>query len=266
MTLLKINLFLIILLSYFFHNLLLQGFYFVGRINSNMAENKGEVFVISLGGSVAVPGEINTSFLKRFSEVINEEIKKGRKFCIIIGGGKTSRNYQKAITEISEVSNKQKDWIGIKATELNSLLLKAIFNKKANPIIFDKRFKIKRFGKFPVIIGCGWQPGWSTDFIAVQIAVDFKINKIINLGRSDYVYTDDFEKNPEAKIIKNISWQDYLKIIPNKWAPGLNAPIDPIASKMAKKNRIKAIVASGEDLENFKKILDGKEFDGTFIS
>lgn len=231
-----------------------------------MGKNTNEAFVISLGGSVVVPGEINTSFLKKFSEIISEEIKKGRKFCIVIGGGKISRNYQKAIAEISNASNKEKDWIGIKATELNSLLLKTIFIKQANPNIFNKRFKIKRFGKYPVLIGCGWKPGWSTDFIAVQIAVDFKINKIINLGRPAYVYTDDFEKNSKAEIIKNISWQEYLKIIPNKWNPGLNVPIDPIAAKLAKKNKIQAIVASGEDLENFRNILDGKEFKGTFIS
>ncbi|MDO8436267.1 MAG: hypothetical protein Q7S82_02700 [bacterium] len=257
-----------------------------------------KIFVISLGGSVAVPEEINTSFLKRFSKIIKEEVKKGRKFFIVIGGGKTSRKYQKALSEISKSSNEEKDWIGIKATELNSLLLKAVFNKMANPVIFDRRFKIKKFGEYPVIIGCGWKPGWSTDFISVQIAADFKVDKIINLGKPAYVYADNveelhssspfvpysseaksekelrslphgtrvFEKNSKAKPLENISWRDYFKLIPRKWRPGLSAPIDPIAARLAKRNKIQAIVAFGEDLENFKKILAGKKFKGTLIS
>jgi uridylate kinase len=231
-----------------------------------MAKKTEEVFVISLGGSVAVPGEINIEFLKKFSEVIIDQTKKDRKFCIIIGGGKISRNYQKAVGEISKASDVEKDWIGIKATELNSLLLRAVFVNRANPNIFNKRFKIKKFGKYSILVGCGWKPGWSTDFIAMQIAVDFKIGKIINLGRAAYIYSDDFEKNPGAKPIENISWKEYVKIIPNRWSPGLSVPIDPMAAKLAEKNNIQAIVASGEDLDNFKRILDGKSFKGTFIS
>ena len=226
-------------------------------------ENK---FVISLGGSVAVPEDINTSFLKRFSNFIKEEVKNGKKFIIVIGGGKISRKYQKALGEISKASDEEKDWIGIKTTELNSLLLKAIFLELANPIIFNSRFKIKSFGRYPIIIGCGWKPGWSTDFVAVQIASDFKIDRIINLGKSDYVYTDDFENNSKAQPIEKISWSEYLKIIPNKWTPGLGAPIDPIAARLAKKNKIQAIVAPGENLKNFQKILLGEPFAGTLIS
>jgi len=224
------------------------------------------IFVISLGGSVAVPDGINTSFLKRFYNVIKKQIGSGKKFIIIIGGGKTSRNYQKAAKEISNPSDKEKDWIGIKATELNSLLLKAVFSREADPIIFNERFKLSKFRRHPVIIGCGWRPGWSTDFVAVQIASDFGMDRIINLGKPAYVYSDDFEKNPSAKPIENISWADYLKLIPSKWEPGFSAPIDPVAARLAKKNKTKAIVASGEDLDNFENILEGKEFKGTFIS
>ncbi|MDP2910078.1 MAG: UMP kinase [bacterium] len=229
-------------------------------------KGKEEIFAISLGGSVAVPDEINTSYLKRFYNAIKKETEKGRKFIIIIGGGKISRRYQEALSKASKASNEDKDWIGIKVTELNSLLLKAVFREIANPVIFDKRFKIKKFGKRPVLIGCGWKPGWSTDFIAVQIAVDFNISKIINLGKPDYVYTADFETDPRAEKIENISWKDYLKIIPGKWKPGLSAPLDPVAAKLAMKSKMEAIVASGNDLDNFKKILNGKKFRGTLIS
>lgn len=222
-------------------------------------------FVISLGGSVIAPDKININLIKKFSSFIKKETKRGNKFIIIVGGGKVSREYQQALCEISNATFEERDWIGIKATYLNSLLLKAVFKKEANPIIFDKRFKIKSFGKYSVIVGCGWRPGWSTDFVAMQIASDFGIKKVINLGKPDCVYTSDFKKDKKAKPIYRITWKDYLKIIPKKWEPGLHTPFDPIAARLARKEKMKVVVACGKNLNNFKKIIDNKNFEGTVI-
>jgi uridylate kinase len=222
-------------------------------------------FVISLGGSVICPKEIDTKYLRRFYQFIKREIKKGYKFVIVAGGGHTARSYQKAITKIKKVSDENKDWLGIEATKLNALLLKTILKKESHPIIFDKRLKIKNFGKYPIIIGSGWKPGWSTDFVTVQIAADFKIKPAILLGKPAYVYTANPDKNKNAKPIEKMSWEDYFKIIPKKWSPGLHAPVDPIAAKLAQKEKIPVIVAGGKDLRNFKKILKGERFKGTIL-
>ena len=222
-------------------------------------------FVISLGGSIICPKEIDIKFLKRFYFFIKDKIKKGYKFIIVAGGGNLARNYQKVISKIKKVSDEDRDWLGIEATKLNALLLKTIFKKEAHPVIFDKRFKIKNFGKYPIIIGSGWKPGWSTDFVTVQIAADFKIKPTILLGKPAYVYTANPDKDKNAKPIEKMSWEDYFKIIPSKWSPGLHAPVDPIAAKLAQKEKIPVIVASGKDLKNFEKILKGEKFKGTIL-
>ena len=144
-------------------------------------------------------------------------------------------------------------------------MLKSIFKNEAHPFLFDERFKIKSFGKYPIIIGCGWKPGWSTDFVTTQIAVDFKIKPVILLGKPDYVYTSNPDKNKSAKPIKKMNWKDYFKLIPQKWSPGLHAPIDPIAAKLAQKEKLPVIVASGKDFKNIKNILNNKKFKGTLI-
>lgn len=223
-------------------------------------------FVISFGGSVICPKEIDVRLLKRFYFFIKREVKNGSKFIIVAGGGHTARKYQKASFEINKASTEDRDWLGIQSTKLNALLLKAIFKNKAYSLLFDKRFKIKSFGKYPVVIGCGWKPGWSTDFVTTQIAVDFKIKPVILLGKPDYVYTSNPDKNKNAKPIKKMKWKDYLKLIPKKWSPGLHAPIDPIAAKLARKEKMPVIVASGKDFRNLGKILAGKKFKGTIIN
>jgi uridylate kinase len=163
------------------------------------------------------------------------------------------------------VDNEDKDWIGIHSTRLNAHLLRTIFRDLAHPVLFKKRHRIKGFDNYSVIIGAGWEPGWSTDYVSVQIAVDLGINNVIILGKPDYVYTDDFVKNGDAKPIENISWQDYMKLIPEEWTPGMSAPVDPVASRLAKKEKVRVIVASAHDLENVEKILEGKKFRGTTL-
>jgi len=225
-----------------------------------------KIFVISFGGSVICPKEIDVKLLKRFSLFIKKEMKNGSKFIIVAGGGSTARKYQKAAFDINEASNEDRDWLGIQSTKLNALLLKSIFKNETNPILFDQRFKIKSFGKYPIIIGCGWKPGWSTDFVTTQIAVDFKTKPVILLGKPDYVYTSNPDKNKNAKPIEKMNWKDYFKLIPKKWSPGMHAPVDPIAAKLAKKEKLPIIVASGKDFKNLNNILAGRKFKGTIIN
>jgi len=227
--------------------------------------NRGKKIVIALGGSVAFPKEIDTDFLRRLYSFIKKEIKNGNKFVIVVGGGVITRTYQQAAGRVTSVSNEDKDWIGIHATRLNAHFLRTVFKKEANPVVFDGRFKVKEFGKYPLIIGSGWRPGWSTDFVAVQIAADFKIAGVIVLGKLDYVYTADFEKVKKAKPIESITWDNYFKLIPGKWSPGLHAPVDPIAARLAKKEKMRLVVANGRDLKNLSRILAGQKFKGTVL-
>lgn len=227
-------------------------------------ENKN-IFVLALGGSIICPKKINTRYLARFYKFIKEYLKEGKKFIIVAGGGNVAREYQKSAARIVKLPDEDKDWLGIHATRLNAHLLRTIFRKEAHPVVFDSRFKIKNFQGHSIIIASGWHPGWSTDFVAVQIAVDFKIDKVLILGKPKYVYTHNPQKKKNARPIKKISWEDYLKKIPKKWKPGLHLPVDPIASTLAKKEGIKVIVAGAKDLDNLKNIIENKKYRGTLI-
>ncbi len=223
-------------------------------------------FIIALGGSIAVPNGIDMSFMKKFRSFLIEEMDKGSKFIIIIGGGSVCRDYNKVASQITEVSNLNLDLMGIQSTRLNAEFLKAIFSDYTNPIILDKRMKVKEFGSYSLVIGCGWEPGHSTDFDTVQTAVDFNIKTAIILGKPDYVYTSDPEKDKNAKPIKQLNWDEYFKLVPKEWIPGLSSPVDITAAKLAKEKDIKVIVSFGGDLDNFKNILEEKDFKGTLIS
>ncbi|MEM5812091.1 MAG: UMP kinase [Candidatus Aenigmatarchaeota archaeon] len=227
-------------------------------------KTKREFFVISLGGSLIVPEGIDTDFLKQLRSLILNQIKKGRRFIIITGGGKTARNYQNAASEIAYLHREDLDWLGIHSTRLNAHLLRTIFRNVSHPAVIKNPTKPVRTKK-PVIIAAGWKPGCSTDYDAVLLAGRFKAKTILNLSNIDYVYTSDPKKDNSAEPIEKISWKEFRKIVGNKWEPGLNAPFDPVASREAQKLGLKVVIMNGRDFKNIENFLSGKKFKGTVI-
>ncbi len=229
----------------------------MNKVNSN-------IIIISLGGSLIVPEEINIKYLRKFKEIILRQIKKGKKFIIFCGGGKTARKYMDAVSGISGLTKDDVDWLGIYSTILNAHLLRTIFKEHSSPdIVRDPTKKISYEHK--IIFASGWKPGWSTDYDAVLMAKNIGAKEIINLSNIDYVYDKDPKKYKDAKPIKKISWKEFRKITGNEWKPGLNLPFDPVASKEAEKIGLKVIIMNGSNLENFEKYLNKEEFIGTVI-
>jgi len=225
-----------------------------------------KTIVISLGGSIVSPraGKINIIFLKKLRRLILKFIKRGFKFIIIVGGGKTCRLYQSAASKIVKLSNNDGDWLGIHTTRLNGHLLRTIFKNVAYPVILDDPQKpIENHWK--ILIAAGWRPGWSTDYIAVLLARRFQIKEVINAGNVSFVYDKDPNRYRNAKIFKKISWKDFRKIVGSRWSPGLSAPFDPVAAKLAEKLKIRVFIAKGTEIKNFEKLLLGKKFKGTII-
>jgi len=223
-----------------------------------------ETIIISLGGSLIIPEEIDKDFLKEFKSLILFHVAKGKKFVIITGGGKICRKYQNVAKELSTPSDIDLDWIGIASLKLNAELLRVIFDVHVHKEVISNLSKLTPSEK-SIIVGSAYEPGRSTDFDTVEGAISVGAKKIINLSNTDYVYDADPKINPDAKKIEKISWADYRTLIPAEWNPGLNSPFDPIASKMAEAEGIEVIIMNGKPIENLANYLDGKEFLGTTI-
>lgn len=231
---------------------------------------KENLFVISLGGSLIVPDAIDWHFLKKFKEIIAEQIKKGNKFVMVTGGGNTARRYQDAANKVSQLTNDDQDWLGIHATRLNAHLIKTIFREYAHPRINKNPCTKEDLGQHfaqgeRVMVAAGWRPGWSTDYVATILAERLEAKKILNLSNIEYVYDKDPKKFKEARKIKEIKWKDFRKIVGDEWDPGLNMPFDPIASKNAQEKKMQVFIMNGKNLHNLNDFFSGRGFIGTKI-
>ncbi len=224
-----------------------------------------EKIIISLGGSLIIPEDLDGDFLKGFKSLILSQVEKGKKFVIITGGGKIARKYQAVAKELASPVDEDLDWIGIASLKLNAELLRVVFGEYAHDKVIPD-LSLPFFSEKPVIIGSAHEPGHSTDWDSVHAAKTVGAKKIINLSNIDHVYDSDPKVNPNAKKIEQISWADYRKIIPKEWTSGLNSPFDPTASKLAENEGIKVVIMNGKPIDNFAKALNGEEFVGTVIS
>lgn len=222
------------------------------------------LFVLSLGGSLIVPDEIDIKFLRKFKNLILMQIKKGNRFIIITGGGKACRKYQTALRLVTNPTSTDLDWMGIYTTHSNAQFIRLMFGKLAHPRIVDNPTKKLAF-KEKILIAGGWMPGCSTDKDAVFLAKTFGAKTVINLSNIDFLYDKNPKEYRDAKKISRISWSGLLKITGYKWKPGANVPFDPEAAKLAQKNKLQVIIANGKNLKNLQNIFEGKNFKSTII-
>ncbi len=223
------------------------------------------VTIISLGGSTIAPDIPNGEFVRSFVELIKERAAKGRRFVIVCGGGKTSRNYHKALAEAGNTNADDADWIGIYATHLNAELIRLALGKLAHPVIVKDPTK-KVPWKSKVLIAGGWKPGRSTDYDAVLLAKMFGAKQLVNVSNIDYVYTADPKKDPNARSLPQMTWEELIAMLPSKWSPNLSSPFDPIAARLASKLRLSASVVNGDSLADVARAIDEMPFRGTTIT
>ncbi|TFG62916.1 MAG: UMP kinase, partial [Spirochaetales bacterium] len=176
-----------------------------------------------------------------------------------------ARAWQQAYRTVADSpSDSEADWIGIAATRLNARLVKAVFSEFCtDEVATDPTAAFGFTGR--VLVAAGWKPGFSTDYDAVLLAERFGAKLLINLSNIEKVFTDDPKKNPAAKPIEDITWQEFQNIVGTEWVPGKNSPFDPVATDRARKLGLTVIVAAGKDTENLARILNGGPFTGTTI-
>lgn len=226
---------------------------------------KNKYKILSVGGSIVIPKTgFDIPFLKKFRTLILDEIKKGQKFILVIGGGATCRLYQETLSEVISTTSQDLDYLGIASTHFNAEFVRLLFGSLAySEVVKNPTKKIKT--QKPIIVAGGWKPGCSTDTDAVLLAKNFGAEEIFNLSNIDYVYDVDPNINPQAKKFKQLSWKELRAIVGITWNPGAHVPFDPLATRLAEKLGLRVKFVLGTNLKQVRQVLQGKKHEGTVI-
>ena len=220
--------------------------------------------VMSLGGSLIAQDWINSSYLKKFSKLINSLVRKGFKFVIVAGGGLPSRKYMSALRN-SGFSEIECSHAGILVTKLNAFVVSKYLRTKSP--VPGKISDVNKFlKKYKVVVCGGFKPNMTSDGDAANIARMLKTRVLFNLTNVDGLFDKDPNKFGSAKLIRNISSHEFLKIMKRiGHEAGQHFVLDLEAAEVCKKGRIKVFILNGLKLNNFSSCLSGKSFKGTTI-
>lgn len=223
--------------------------------------------VISIGGSLLTK-ELTPRNFKKYIDVVAKLWREGHKILVVCGGGKVCREYQRIGKSLGADADLL-DWIGIISTHLNTsafvagLVGTSEVNKKVHWVkLKPEREAIKEakkhFGK-KIVVAAGYEAGHSTDYDSAIFAEAVGADLLINASNIDGVYTSDPKRDPKARKLKQLTYDEFIKIIKkNVQAPGEYRLFDLPAAKIVKRTKIKTIIIDGRYPKEILRAVKGR--------
>jgi len=211
---------------------------------------------------------IDPQRLEQYTSEIKKVKETGIELAIVIGGGNIFRGIQ---AEQSVIDRVQGDYMGMLATVINAMALQSalegagIYTRLMSGIKIDqvceqfiRRRAIRHLEKGRMVIfGAGTgNPYFTTDSAASLRAIEIEADVVLKGTRVDGIYSDDPEKNPEAKRFFEISYEEVIQ-------KGLNV-MDMTAFTLCQENKLPIIVFDMNKPGNLLKIINGENI-GTLV-
>jgi len=172
------------------------------------------------GGSSGIDGKTVLRVAKEVKELCDAGVQVG----LVIGGGNILRGSEVASDVLNRVTS---DHMGMLATVINALAMQDSLESLGQPVRvmsalqinqvcedFKRRRAIRHFEKGRVVIfaaGTG-NPFFTTDSAASLRGVEVEADLLIKATKVDGIYSDDPVKNPEAKFLSRISFDEALDL------------------------------------------------------
>jgi len=223
-----------------------------------------EKVVVSIGGSILVPGENDAEFIGKLAKML-KEVSEEVQIAVVCGGGKTARYYAGIARDLGGDTYAQ-DILGIAATRMNAQLLYLALGSMPDSVTADPEETAKASEPGKIVVMGGTVPGHTTDAVSAMVASAMKADRIVNATSVDAVYTDDPRKNPDAKKIVNMTIDELGDIVYKEHGASKSSVFDPLGVKLAKENRIDILMADGRNLEELRKAILGQPFSGTTVN
>jgi len=211
---------------------------------------------------------IDFAVLDRLTEELKGVAGRGVQLGLVVGGGNILRGATASEQGMDRVSA---DYMGMLATVINALALQDILEKKgldtrvmtairmeelAEPYIRRRAVRHLEKGRIVIFAGGTGNPYFSTDTAAVLRALEIEAKVLMKATNVDGVYTADPRKDPQARFIPELSFQDAL-------VKGY-AVMDANAFGLCKENRLPIVVFNINQPGATAKVLAGERV-GTIV-
>src|SRR5213593_4087684 len=170
-----------------------------------------EKVVVSLGGSVLVPGDDDGRYLRDLAALLREVSGRVKLF-VVTGGGRIARYYIETGRSIG-IRERTLDEFGIAITRLNASLLSAALGGRANREPATSYAAASKLAKrYAIVVMGGTRPGHTTDRVAASLARFVGAHRIVNATSVDGVYSADPKKDPNARLLPHVGFADLVRL------------------------------------------------------
>ena len=233
-----------------------------------------EKTVIKIGGSLLYTkdNKLNSKKITEFCSIITSSNYYGKPV-IVCGGGAIAREYIEVVRSFKG-NEALCDIFGIDLSRINAKLIVARFQDTAYPQVpksIEELSKAILFENKITVMG-GLQPGQSTTSVALEIAEFVRSDQLIILTDVDGIYDKDPKMHKDAKRFDRLNYSKLQEIIltnsnEKQATAGEYRIFDTVSLQILKRSKIKVLIMSGENLNNFKNYWKGeKNLIGTIIS
>lgn len=222
--------------------------------------------MVSLGGSVIVPDDMDDDFLKRFSEMVGSLCERYQVY-LVCGGGKIARYYISVGRSLG-LTEHELDEMGIMATRLNATLVAhALGDRSVGKIPIEVLEARRMEHKGKVVVMGGTVPGHTTDAVSAMLAREVRAVRIVNGTSVDAAYTADPRKDPNAKRLSKITHQQLYELVNvGLHGAGPSNVFDRLGAQIAQDHHIDICIVNGRNIEDMRAAIEGKPIQGTVVS
>ncbi|MCP4611853.1 MAG: UMP kinase [Planctomycetes bacterium] len=192
-----------------------------------MAASKYSRILLKLSGqSFCKPGEfgIDGPSLESIAERISQICKIGPQVAVVVGAGNILRG--ETFSQASHIPRNTADYMGMLATIINACALQETLEKLGQPTrvlsaievpamceSFIRRRALRHLerGRVAILAGGTGNPFFTTDTCAALRASELDVGLLIKATKVDGVYSDDPEKNPDAQLFEQLTYDQVLE-------------------------------------------------------
>lgn len=223
--------------------------------------------VLKIGHALFKGHSIELEKIRGTADAILRLHNAGHRMVVVVGGGEPSRTYINAARSLG-ADHATCDEIGIMVTRINALLLSIAFGEASSRNIIGSFEDLERqldAARDKILVGGGFTPAQSTDAVAALIAERLKADLLVKTTDVDGVYNADPKKNPDAKLLREVSIRRLRKILGQESTPGEYRLLDQVSLSILERSRIPVVIVNGSDPENIVRAASGEKV-GTRIN
>ena len=237
-----------------------------------MAITKYKRILLKLSGEALMGNDafgVNPEIINKIVKEINNIVSLGIEIAIVIGGGNIFRGVALGAAGMDRATA---DYMGMLATVMNALALQdamkhAGINSRVQsainidqivePYIRGKAIRYLEDKKIVIFAAGTGNPFFTTDTAAALRAMEINADIMIKATKVDGIFSDDPEKNPKAKMFKQVTFDEVI----NK-----NLKVmDATAFTLCRDQKLPIAVFNIFKENTLKNILLGKK-EGTLVS